>query len=107
MAGVLEVEAKSTAEPADLVERRLEVERLEQKLLDGHQVVEAGWGGAAAAAQNGVQSVYKDTPGKETRGQAAAIYREKKGQRTAGFYKNLRTSIEISIAVPEERRWNN
>ena len=44
MAGLLEVEAKSTAEPADLVERRLEVERLEQKLLDGHQVVEAGGG---------------------------------------------------------------
>ena len=43
--GLLEVEAKSTAEPADLVERRLEVGRLEQKLLHGHQVVEAGGGG--------------------------------------------------------------
>ena len=72
MVGLLEVETKSTAEPTDLVERRLEVERLEQKLLDGLQVVEAeggvGGGAAAAAAQNGAQSVYKDTPGKETRG---------------------------------------
>ena len=71
MVGLLEVEAKNTAEPADLVERRLEVEQLEQQLLHGHQVVEAGGegvGGGAAAAQNGAQSVYKDTPGKETRG---------------------------------------
>ena len=45
MVGPLEVEAKSTAEPADLVEHRLEVERLEQKLLDGHQVVGADGGG--------------------------------------------------------------
>ena len=70
MVGLLKVEAKSTAEPADLVERRLEVERLEMKLLHGHQVVEAGGGigggGAAAAAQNGVLSVYKDTAGKKT-----------------------------------------
>ena len=42
MVGLLEVEAKSTAEPADLVERRLEVERLEMKLLHGHQAVEVG-----------------------------------------------------------------
>ena len=73
MVGLLEVEVKSTAEPADLVERRLEVERLEQKLLDGLQVVEAeggggGGGAAAAAAQNGAQTVYENTPGKETRG---------------------------------------
>ena len=44
MVGLLKVEAKSTAEPADLVERRLEVERLEMKLFRGHQVVEAGGG---------------------------------------------------------------
>ena len=71
MVGLLKVEAKNTAEPPDLVERRLEMERLEMKLLHGHEVVEAGGGGgvgggAAAAAQNGVQSVYKDTPGKKT-----------------------------------------
>ena len=45
MVGLLEVEVKSTAEPADLVERRLEVERLEQQLRDGLQVVEAEGGG--------------------------------------------------------------
>ena len=51
MVGLLEVEAKSTAEPADPMERRLEVEWLEQKLIVGHQVVEAArarvcvWGG--------------------------------------------------------------
>ena len=44
MVGLLGVEAKNTAEPADLVKRRLEVEQLEQKLLRGHQVVEAGGG---------------------------------------------------------------
>ena len=44
MVGLLKVEAKSTADPADLVERRLEVERLEMKLLHGYQVVEAGGG---------------------------------------------------------------
>ena len=74
MVGLLKVEAKSTSEPADLVERRLEVERLEIKLLHGHQVVEAGGGvggggggaAAAAATKNGVQSVYKATPSKKT-----------------------------------------
>ncbi|CAM9567605.1 unnamed protein product [Ascophyllum nodosum] len=37
-----EVEAKRTAEAAELVERRQEVKRLEQDLVDAHQVVEAG-----------------------------------------------------------------
>lgn len=36
------VEEKRVAEGAELVERRQDVQRLEQDLVDAHQVVEAG-----------------------------------------------------------------
>ena len=113
MVGLLKVEAKSTAEPADLVERRLEVERLEMKLLHGHQVVEAGGGvgggggGCCCCTKRRPKCLQGDSWQKNARCKAAAICRVQKGQRTAGFYMNVWTNIEISIAVHEERRWNN